>query len=497
MSFKTAGIIIVGDEIVKGHINDTNSVYMCKRFHAIGVKVCRIAIVPDNVDDIAEEVAMFSKRFNIVVTSGGIGPTHDDITYEGVAKGLDDEIVFHPEMAKVVRNYFPSGSNVAENPALKMAMIPKSSKLIYILPKKPRDFELEERNGVHEIPPKVLFPVVQVRNVYILPGMTEWMKLAFDHLQKLFENPEVNFYTMKLIVMATELNIIDHLNKAVHKYENSVIFGSYPSVNPEESETKITLESTSLDAVTDAYSYLKSIIPCEYLSDALLYRDMESVYELTNGSSSLSKAVTNSMQVVEHAYSIYKPEEVYLSFNGGKDCTALLHIIWAYNMKQKNTQKINASYLKTPDQFPEMEEFIKQTTERYNLNLFTDNGPADKEQLSALVKKHPCLKAIFLGTRRTDPYAQELKSFQMCDPDWPQLMRINPILDWSYTDVWEFLRVLAVPYCSLYDEGFTSLGNVKNTSPNPALAVEGCDGNVTYLPAYKLKQGSLERQGRS
>lgn len=302
MSYKTAGIIIVGDEIVKGHIKDANSGYMCKRFHAIGVKVCRITIVPDSVDDIAEEVAKFSKRFNIVITSGGIGPTHDDITYEGVAKGLNDEIVFHSEMASVVRSYFPCGSSVAENPALKMAMIPKTSKLIYILPKKPREFETEssdERNGVCEASssPKCSFPVVQVGNVYILPGMTEWMKVAFDHLQKLFENPEVNFYTMQLIVMATEMRIIEQLNNAVHKYENSVIFGSYPSVNPAEVETKITLESTALDSVTDAYSYLKSIIPREYLNDSLHCRDMENVYELMNGSSSLSNAVTNSMQV--------------------------------------------------------------------------------------------------------------------------------------------------------------------------------------------------------
>lgn len=102
-----------------------------------------------------------------------------------------------------------------------------------------------------------------------------------------------------------------------------------------------------------------------------------------------------------------------MSFNGGKDCTVLLHIIWAFNMKRNNQEKINASYLKSSDPFPEMEEFIEQTTRRYNLNLITDRGPAEKEQLSALVEKRPCLKAIFLGTRRTDPYAQDLKPFQV------------------------------------------------------------------------------------
>lgn len=81
----------------------------------------------------------------------------------------------------------------------------------------------------------------------------------------------------------------------------------------------------------------------------------------------------------------------------------------------------------------------------------------------------------------------------MCDKDWPPLMRINPILDWSYCDIWDFLRVLAVPYCSLYERGYTSIGNPKNTLPNPALKIPGQE---KYHPAYKLQEERLERQGR-
>lgn len=73
-------------------------------------------------------------------------------------------------------------------------------------------------------------------------------------------------------------------------------------------------------------------------------------------------------------------------------------------------------------------------------------------------------------------------------------MRVNPILDWLYNDVWDFLRLLRVPYCSLYDKGYTSIGNTKNTQPNPALKILG--SGKMYLPAYRLKDGALERQGR-
>ena len=72
-------------------------------------------------------------------------------------------------------------------------------------------------------------------------------------------------------------------------------------------------------------------------------------------------------------------------------------------------------------------------------------------------------------------------------------MRVFPILEWDYCSIWKFLRVLDQPYCSLYDEGFTSLGEKHNSQPNPRLKNEE---NDTYQPAYELTDGSLERLSR-
>lgn len=102
------------------------------------------------------------------------------------------------------------------------------------------------------------------------------------------------------------------------------------------------------------------------------------------------------------------------------------------------------------------------------------------------------VQAVFLGTRRGDPNAPGQETFSPSSPGWPPFMRVNPIIDWSYHDVWCFLRMAGLPYCVLYDRGYTSLGSVKTTRPNEALARE--DG--TFAPAHALPDARLERAGR-
>src|SRR3989304_4570105 len=85
---KSAGIVLIGNEILSGKIHDANAAYLCRELRALGVGVRKISVIPDELEPIAEEVAQFSRAYDYVFTSGGVGPTHDDVTIEGVARAM-------------------------------------------------------------------------------------------------------------------------------------------------------------------------------------------------------------------------------------------------------------------------------------------------------------------------------------------------------------------------------------------------------------------------
>lgn len=115
-----------------------------------------------------------------------------------------------------------------------------------------------------------------------------------------------------------------------------------------------------------------------------------------------------------------------------------------------------------------------------------------KEAFTDYLADDPAVRAIFVGTRRTDPHGANLRHFDPTDNSWPTFMRIHPVIDWHYQDVWVFIRALGVPYCQLYDMGYTSLGGTTDTHPNPALKA----GGEGFKPAYELVADDEERLGR-
>lgn len=206
-----------------------------------------------------------------------------------------------------------------------------------------------------------------------------------------------------------------------------------------------------------------------------------------------------------------------ISFNGGKDCTVLLHtlvtIFLATNKSRNETKSVNLLWAKTCDLFSEQNLYMERINRYYGcrLNIYTG-----KDIKTALIDVHQKenFRKIFMGCRRTDfPLSIRSKFLivQKTDNDWPEFIRVSPLLDWSYNDIWSFLLKLNVPYCPLYDYGYTSIDKPDNTIPNPTLEFEIYNSNNNYpsinidsflqdhsnskiyLPAFLLKYDEMER----
>uniref|UniRef100_T1PG80 FAD synthase n=1 Tax=Musca domestica TaxID=7370 RepID=T1PG80_MUSDO len=210
--------------------------------------------------------------------------------------------------------------------------------------------------------------------------------------------------------------------------------------------------------------------------------------------------VNSLVELLHEVFQLYKPNEVMLSFNGGKDCTVVLHLL--HNFYQANPClqhiRIPTLYITDPDAFEEVDEFVEECEKLFSIDVIRKPGPI-KKALEEICIERPHIKAVFMGCRRTDPYCENLKTMQPTDAGWPPLMRINPILDWRCRDVWQYLYVYKVPYCNLYQKGYTSIGNKKNTVPNPYLRVvdETTGAIVSYRPGHELiDNDDLERAGR-
>lgn len=217
----------------------------------------------------------------------------------------------------------------------------------------------------------------------------------------------------------------------------------------------------------------------------------------------------NAVHVIQRALALYPIEEVAFSFNGGKDSTVLLHLLRAgYFLHKINSNStrvdhndgkasfpIRTIYFESPSAFPEINSFTYETAAAYGLKL--DIIRLDfKSGLEGLLKENP-IRSIFLGVRVGDPAAVGQEQFSPSSPGWPPFMRVNPILDWSYRDIWAFLLTSKVPYCSLYDQGYTSIGSIHDTVPNALLSIpNSSNSEKKFRPAYLLRDGRMERAGR-
>ena len=227
----------------------------------------------------------------------------------------------------------------------------------------------------------------------------------------------------------------------------------------------------------------------------------------------------SSLSVFASALARYPLSQLSLSYNGGKDCLVLLVLFLASLYphpapgEEGALDSIPAIYALPPDSFPAVEDFVRSSARAYHLHVikYTTDPPRTtlKSSFRDYLGLNPSIKAIFVGTRRTDPHGANLTHFDRTDSGWPDFVRIHPVIDWHYAEIWSFIRHLGLEYCPLYDQGYTSLGGTTDTHPNPKLRVDSSvqqqnkrdlekeAQNQQYRPAYELTEDFEERLGRN
>ncbi len=234
---KKSGIIIIGNEIISGKTLDKNSNFLCKRLTEIGIDVDEVCVIKDIEKKIIEKVRFFSSKYDFVFTTGGIGPTHDDITSNSVAKAMNLKLVLNPEAKKRLEKHY--NDDVLTNARLKMAYLPETASLIDN--------------------PVSIAPGFQIKNVYVFPGVPKILQIMFEGFFEKIANGK-KIYQKNLTTTLSEGIIGDYI-ESVQKMFLELEIGSYPYFKKNSFGVSLVIKGdkkTKVDQATKKiFNYLK------------------------------------------------------------------------------------------------------------------------------------------------------------------------------------------------------------------------------------------------
>ena len=231
-----AAILIIGNEILSGRTQDTNTSTLATWLNSIGVKVNEVRIIPDQEDIIVETLNLLRKSNNYVFTTGGIGPTHDDITAQSVAKAFGLKYELHKEGYKILEAYYQPGE--FNEGRQKMIWMPENADLI-----------LNPTSGA---------PGFSVENVFCLPGVPSIMKSMLGGLKtKIVGGDPILSYTISLKTVESE--IANSLTK-VQEENQDVEIGSYPFFHAGKLGVSIVLRSENQSKIDQCNSQILKFV---------------------------------------------------------------------------------------------------------------------------------------------------------------------------------------------------------------------------------------------
>jgi molybdenum cofactor synthesis domain-containing protein len=261
-----AAILLIGNELLSGKIRDENAWYLTQVCRRRGLAVREIAVVPDEIDKIGDALLRLLQDVPLLFTSGGVGPTHDDVTMEAIARATRRPIVRNTEMEALLRAHY---SERATESALRMADVPEGTKL-RALPGWPV-MRLDLVAGENFDP----WPALpHDARLYILPGIPALLRAKVDALEQLEDElPAVQDWALiQLHTRIDESRLAPALDAVVAAFTD-VEIGSYPRFEPDEHghlhvRVKLTFESGDPDRAAAArHAMAASLDPADILDD--------------------------------------------------------------------------------------------------------------------------------------------------------------------------------------------------------------------------------------
>ena len=233
-----SAILIIGNEILSGRTQDLNVSFISNWLNInCGISVSEVRIIPDIEKKIISNVLDLSKNFKYVFTTGGIGPTHDDITSLSISKAFKVKYNFNKEAYDILENYY--GKENFNDARKKMAKMPKGSKLIYN--------------------PSSAAPGFMIKNILCLPGVPSILKSMMFNLKKfLTKGLLVNSKTVSLLTV--ESRIANYLTKLQKKYSKRIEIGSYPFFRLGKVSVSVVFRSTNLKLIKNCENEFLKII---------------------------------------------------------------------------------------------------------------------------------------------------------------------------------------------------------------------------------------------
>jgi molybdenum cofactor synthesis domain-containing protein len=238
MPTPTAALVVVGNEVLSAKVQDENGPWAARRLRELGVRLVAIHTVLDRVEDVVDAVDRVRRRVDWVFTSGGVGPTHDDVTVAAVARALGRPIVRCAAFAEAIRAIHLRHHAGEEPPeaALRMADLPDGTRLLG----------------------DPSFPTLACENVIMLPGVPQFFRWQFDRIAASLAAPP---FRLACVYLSAGEDRIAPLLARIQAEHPAVEIGSYPRFDEADHRVKVSLEAKDAARVTAALAALLGALP--------------------------------------------------------------------------------------------------------------------------------------------------------------------------------------------------------------------------------------------